>query len=743
VHLGIGGTATFGVDYPAFRTDICMPAGVMSTVVTFYPTNELRLEGDETVFAALQPDPDYTILSPSNATVTIADVSTNHFPVARITNPAAKTIYSQGSTNLNVILEATSSDPDDTNAVLAFAWSQVSGPETMFFGDPATNNSTTVSFTNKGVYLVRVGADDGQLIGFDYLTVVVDSTNVFTPDLLHWKFDDGSGTNALDSSGLGRNGLVGSAGWITNGAVGGALSFDGASNIVSEISGTNFLDGLNALTVALWVKTSATNDELGVFTAGDSGGTNTTLAFGQVLFSSCLGVSNLLQATVPTTAGDLRYVSSRRFANSEWQHFALVWTNGSPLAFYVNGEPDTPAANSPAVTGALTNCPRFLIGRDATTNYWNGDVDDVRLYARAFDAGEVKALLSLPPTNFVPLVDAGADLTVQLINPVSLAGEVGDDGQPNPPGLFTNGWTFVNGPGTPTISDPTNLVTGVTFTNAGSNVFRLIADDSVAKVFDDVIVTVTEPTLVDILVSDSEAAELGPDEAQFMISRRGDTNYDVAVQLLIGGIASNGVDYVTITNVVLVPASSNFVTVTITPFLDDRTEGDESVMLTIQPALAYTIGNSSATVTIHDSPYGVWSIAHFTLEELTYPTLSGEGVDFDHDGLGNFVEYAFNRDPKMTETNSPMTVTIELNPADGQNHITLNYQRRIQPVDVNYAVYISNDLLAWNTGPAYVEGIQVTPDANGFTETVTSRITTPYTLATNQFLTIRVWRAQQ
>jgi hypothetical protein len=491
------------------------------------------------------------------------------------------------------------------------------------------------------------------------------------------------------------------------------------------------------------VKTSATNDELGVFTADTSGGTNSTLAFGQVLFSSCLGVSNLLKATLPTTSGDLRYVSSRRFASNEWQHFALVWTNGSPLAFYINGELDSPVANSPAVTGILTNCPHFLIGRDKSSNYWNGAVDDVRLYARAFDAGEVKALLSLPPTNFVPLVYAGADMTVQLINPVNLAGEVADDGLPNPPGAFTNMWTFFSGPGTPTIVNPTNLITGVAFTNAGSNVFRLIADDSTAKVFDDVIVTVTEPTVVDVLVADGDAAELGPDPAQFKIMRSGDTNYDISVQLIISGIASNGADYVTITNMYLVPASSKFVTVTITPFLDDRTEGDETVTLTIVPALAYTIGNPSATVTIHDSPYGVWSIAHFTLEELTDPTLSGEGADFDRDSLVNFVEYAFNRDPKRTETNSPMTVTIELNPADGQNHITLTYHRRIQPMDVNYAVYISNDLFAWNTGPAYVEEISVTPDANGFTETVKARIIEPYMLTTSQFLTIRVWRSPQ
>jgi hypothetical protein len=90
-----------------------------------------------------------------------------------------------------------------------------------------------------------------------------------------------------------------------------------------------------------------------------------------------------------------------------------------------------------------------------------------------------------------------------------------------------------------------------------------------------------------------------------------------------------------------------------------------------------------------------------------------------------------------------MSVTIELNPTDGQNHITLIYQRRILPVDVNYAVYISNDLFAWNSGPNYIEELSVTPDANGFTETVKAQIKAPYTLTTNQFLTIRVWRPLQ
>src|SRR6185295_17506536 len=111
------------------------------------------------------------------------------------------------------------------------------------------------------------------------------------------------------------------------------------------------------------------------------------------------------------------------------------------------------------------------------------------------------------------------------------------------------------------------------------------------------------------------------------------------------------------------------------------------------PALAYTIGSASATATIHDSPYGVWNIAHFTLEELTDPLLSGETADFDHDQFLNFIEYAVNREPKTAETNSPVITTLEMNPSDNKNHITVTFHRRKEPTDVSYEIRVSNDCI--------------------------------------------------
>ena len=217
-YLAVGGTATYGVDYPPFLTNIYFSCGVTSIDLLIYPTNELVIEGPETVTALLLPDPAYTILSPSNAVVTILDAGANLGPAVNITSPTASTVFLLGS-NVNMILEATVTDDGDTNS-LTFWWSKVSGPDSLMFGD--TNQaSTTVSFTNSGIYVLRLTADDGQLQSFAEVTAVVGAVELLSPNLLHWPFDEGGGTNVVDSSGAGNNGvLAGSPTWVTNGVLG-------------------------------------------------------------------------------------------------------------------------------------------------------------------------------------------------------------------------------------------------------------------------------------------------------------------------------------------------------------------------------------------------------------------------------------------------------------------------------------------------------------------------------------------
>jgi hypothetical protein len=92
-----------------------------------------------------------------------------------------------------------------------------------------------------------------------------------------------------------------------------------------------------------------------------------------------------------------------------------------------------------------------------------------------------------------PIVNAGADQTVAApVNTVTLAGNVSDDGLPNPPGQTTVLWSRVSGPGNVIFGNASSLATTATFTQPGVYVLRLTSSDSALSGSDDVQITVNE-----------------------------------------------------------------------------------------------------------------------------------------------------------------------------------------------------------------------------------------------------------
>ncbi len=330
---------------------------------------------------------------------------------------------------------------------------------------------------------------------------------------------------------------------------------------------------------------------------------------------------------------------------------------------------------------------------------------------------------------------------MQIGVPFVLSGTATDDGLPNPPGRLTTWWEqlYTN---TVAIPDTNALANVITFADAGDYTFRLTADDGDIATFAQVTITAILPTEVDITADVPDAYELGPVSGNFTLTRNGDTN-DLTVYLAISGTASNAVDYLTLTNTVTFANGSNSVALPVVPILNYEIDGDESVTVTILTNAAYYVGNNGqATVTIHESPYGIWSITNFTLEQLTHPERSGPGASFSHDGIVNFAKYAFNLIPTMTNTPPPYAWDFETDTNDNQPHLTFTYTRRLPPRDVEYGVFVSTNLLTWATGTNYVEEFFSTNDPNGFTETVKARTLMPYPSPTNLFMNIRVWLQQ-
>ena len=101
--------------------------------------------------------------------------------------------------------------------------------------------------------------------------------------------------------------------------------------------------------------------------------------------------------------------------------------------------------------------------------------------------------MSLPPLtpgNQPPMVEAGPDQTILLLPSATLQGTIWDDGVPDPPVVVT-AWSQVSGPGLVTFSDPGALNTTGSFSEGGSYVLRLSADDGELLASDEVTIVVT------------------------------------------------------------------------------------------------------------------------------------------------------------------------------------------------------------------------------------------------------------
>jgi hypothetical protein len=156
---------------------------------------------------------------------------------------------------------------------------------------------------------------------------------------------------------------------------------------------------------------------------------------------------------------------------------------------------------------------------------------------------------------------------------------------------------------------------------AGEHVLRARATDNLgaAAWAEPVAIRVREADalpVMDLFARDFRAGETGqngevPDTATFVIRRRGSTESPVSVQLEIGGIAQNGVDYETLPTVLTIAAGERLAEIVVRPVDDAEVEPRESVVLRLVPPAAgttagYEIGLSArAAAVIVDNDHTV------------------------------------------------------------------------------------------------------------------------------------------
>jgi len=213
--------------------------------------------------------------------------------------------------------------------------------------------------------------------------------------ILHWPFNDGAGTTAGDASGNGRNGtLEGDPKWVA-GKVGGALSFSGGGERVVDDDAGDYLNGLNAVTVAIWIKSNEINSDSGFIIGEEPDGGDNLLEIRYDAAGATGGGTNLLKMAVVAPNDEQQLESSSNVQTTEWQHVTMVWARNEQLKCYIDGELDTPVANGAARDVSTADITMLIVGqggKDAGGG-WKGLIDDVRIYDEVLSAERIQGVM--------------------------------------------------------------------------------------------------------------------------------------------------------------------------------------------------------------------------------------------------------------------------------------------------------------------------------------------------------------
>jgi hypothetical protein len=202
-------------------------------------------------------------------------------------------------------------------------------------------------------------------------------------DVGWWKLDEMSGDVAFDSSGYGNHGtVIGGPQWV-DGIKGGAIKLDGIDDYIN-CGNDQSLDIAAQITIAAWVKTedAGNGKHVPFVTKGDHS----------------YGLKHYSQNSIEFFIYSGGWWQAARFPvdgsfNGLWHHVAGTY-DGAYIRLFVDGTLKASTAYSGLIASSSFD---VNIGRNSEANrYYNGLIDDVRIYNYALDESEIASLGSAP-----------------------------------------------------------------------------------------------------------------------------------------------------------------------------------------------------------------------------------------------------------------------------------------------------------------------------------------------------------
>jgi len=229
---------------------------------------------------------------------------------------------------------------------------------------------------------------------------------VTEPNLVGWwKLDDGQGNLVLDWSSLGNHGTVlGDPNWV-QGQLGSALDLDGFDDCV-DVGDPNSLNITDQISLLAWIKTGAASNSAD----------QSYITKGNDSYALRHSGDNNLQFRISETIVVGTPVQSS--FNDIWHHLAGTY-DGNLLILYVDGESQSTTVSTGAIAESVYN---VNIGRESVGNrfYYDGVIDDVRIYNLALTEEEIKqAMRGEPLLTWNPSPTNGKIMDIEHIQPLS------------------------------------------------------------------------------------------------------------------------------------------------------------------------------------------------------------------------------------------------------------------------------------------------------------------------------------
>lgn len=207
-----------------------------------------------------------------------------------------------------------------------------------------------------------------------------------------WAFDENTGTNAADSgSGSNAGTLTNGATWTAPGNIGASsLSLDGSNDYVSIGDPVNLRPGANDFSVCAWFKTSS--------------------AARQVILTTYNGNLDIIDLEIGrNTAGKLTFLyrdqstittveyTGATYNDGAWHHVCGVSIANDNLYLYIDSASLATTSLVSIFPNIGTDSQAWDIGAEnAGSNWFAGNIDDLRVYHRALSAGDVTELFAYP-----------------------------------------------------------------------------------------------------------------------------------------------------------------------------------------------------------------------------------------------------------------------------------------------------------------------------------------------------------